>query len=232
MDIKKEQERLKARKLNLDKRIAEKMNTPTNTRPGVEFAPVNGNLTVLKKFNDGSEEVVFNDPNTITDFGRESFTRLISTNYASGLDVNDTRPSGIVLGSGTIAEGSRPSATNLSAEITASGGGETLSSFWWKSSSTGTGSELFDNSDITVVNGQDLQIETTLSDEVWLPGGSSYATSNVSEAGLFSYNNAAASPHTGRMIAYKVFPSALTYNPAETNFSLLFRWTISFANPA
>jgi hypothetical protein len=226
--------------LEARKQILENRKSKVTTKPDTDISNVQGHLAVLKVYPGGSEELICEGRNTITDKGKAAFSRLLGAAYTGILTAEDWRPSVITLGSGAHASPAVAEiATGIVTPIVSTGGSPNveLSSFYWRD----PGSSRMDGSEITIVNTHQLQIETELGKGEdaggWLfeAGGASARITgpagSISEAGLFYLQGSGFVGTATNMIAYKTFPAPIIYDSATADFSLLFRWTISFSNP-
>lgn len=214
--------RLAARKANINSQ--KEMNTNSNPAPEGDVSGVKGHLAVYRVDAEGHEILMTEGQNTITDKGREYFSRLIGGLFTSG-DETDLRPFAISMGSGS-PHASPATQTDLVTLI--ENNGHALTSY-------NVLNRGFNSTELSIVNANQLQIEFTLVNEAaWLyaNGGNAFSyNANLTEAGLFAegLSGVGANGHSaGEMLAYKSLTVA--YNSAETDFSILFRWTISFTN--
>lgn len=218
------------------KKLINDRKSPKVSNPEKEISAVQGHLAVLKVYPDGREELVQEGKNTITNLGKQAFSRLLGAVYLGGLVADDWRPSVLTVGdAGGPGGGLTPQgaaiAVNIVQPIT-SGTGIALSSFNWRS----TVGRMTSTSEISIVNVNELQIETTLGIAEgagnWLTsleGGDTIA-GTIREAGLYYADGATFADTADHLIAYKTLGD-IGYSGSEVQFSLLFRWTISFANP-
>lgn len=214
--------RLAARKANINSQ--KEMNTNPTPAPEGDVSGVKGHLAVYRVDADGNETLMTEGQNTITDKGREYFSRLIGGLFTSG-DETDLRPFAIAMGSGT-PHASPAAQTDLVTLI--ENNGHALTSY-------NVLNQGFNSTQLSIVNSNQLQIEFTLNDEAswaYTDGGTPFSyNANITEAGLFAegISGVGSNGHSaGEMMAYKSLTVA--YNSAETDFSILFRWTISFTN--
>lgn len=212
--------RLAARKANINSK-KEMNTTPTPAHEG-DVSGVKGHLAVYRVDADGNETLITEGKNTITDKGREYFSRIIGGLFTAG-DETDLRPFMFSFGDGT-AHATPAIQDDLVSVIVSDG--IALTSY-------NVLNRGFNSTELSIVNSNQLQIEFTLvHEDNWQNNSSSFAfNSNIREAGLFAEGIDAlpASGHSpGEMIAYKSLNVA--YNSSETDFSILFRWTISFTN--
>lgn len=222
-------ERLAARKAKLD--YQKEMTTNPTPAPEGDVSGVKGHLAVYRVDADGNETLMAEGQNTITDKGREYFSRLIGGIFASG-DDTDHRPFAIAMGNGN--EPSPAAAINLANLIYDNGVGASdlaLTSY----NVLGQG---FDSTQVSIVNSNQLQIEFTLPSVTnattpWAIQGTPNFSYNgqITEAGLFAEGVSGVSTNghsPNEMMAYKTFN--VNYDSTQGDFSILFRWTISFTN--
>lgn len=207
-------------------------------QPDREISNVQGHLAVLRVYPDGKEEPIIEGQNTITNRGKQAISRLVGGAYTGILTAEDWRPCVIILGNGELL--APETATDLApasviTSLGGSGGDIPLSSYYWRNPNG-----KMDSSEISIVNDNELQIETLLgpgSPSGWLndeSSGATIAAGSIEEAGLYFMEGDPSAPYSGtagNLFAYKTFESSIVYNSSTVEFSLLFRWTISFTNP-
>lgn len=238
-----ELDRLAARKAQIDKR--KEMTTHSNNSGDTDVSGVTGHLAVYRVYNDGSEELVMEGQNAITNNpGKVNISRLLGGLFAAGDSTNHSVAI-LAVGNGSphLTTADAEAANDLVAPISTTRTGADPA---YVTSYTVLGRNLNSN-ELTIVNTNQLQLEFTLGASGGAAGGtpaawdghsaSPYAqvSTNITEVGLFSNSTTPLSTNpsghsVGEMMAYKKLDSGIAYDSSETNFSILFRWTISFSN--
>ena len=191
---------------------------------------ITGHLTIIKKFNDGQEEVVFDDHNIIVSGMGVGLTYMFTGSGSNTvLDYQIDRfqvgvsgpPTGGVVSSiyelsGPISDSSYGGGSNLFIALKNQITNTTLTEY---------AAALIPANKITKISDSSVRYTLVVDEEACnLLVGNSGEAVNVNEVGLLMKNPTGNTDDRPLLVAYRTFS-----NIRKTNdFSLIFRWTLNF----
>ena len=190
---------------------------------------INGHLTIIKKFNDGQEEIVFNDHNIIVSGMGVGLTYMFTGSGSNSvLDYQIDRFQVGVSGPPTGGEVSSIYQLSGAATLAEYGAGSNLfiavKDQMTNTTLTSNAAALVPANKITKIADASVRYTLVVDEEACNNITRDSSDMNINEVGLLMKNPTGATDDRPILVAYRTFN-----NIRKTNdFSLIFRWTLNF----
>tara|TARA_R110002124_G_scaffold74104_3_gene198547 strand:- start:8418 stop:9017 length:600 start_codon:yes stop_codon:yes gene_type:complete len=190
---------------------------------------INGHLTIIKKFTDGQEEVVFDDHNIIVSGMGVGLTYMFTGSGSNSvLDYQIDRFQIGVSGPPTGGETSAIYQLSGAATLAEYGGGSNLfidvKDQMTNGTLTSNAAALIPANKITKISDASVRYTLVVDEEACNSISRNSNDMNINEVGLLMKNPTGNTADQPLLVAYRTFS-----NIRKTNdFSLIFRWTLNF----
>tara|TARA_R110000765_G_scaffold399229_1_gene493783 strand:- start:488 stop:1087 length:600 start_codon:yes stop_codon:yes gene_type:complete len=190
---------------------------------------INGHLTIIKKFNDGQEEIVFDDHNIIVSGMGVGLTYMFTGSGSNSvLDYQIDRFQVGVSGPPTGGEVSSIYQLSGAATLAEYGAGSNLfiavKDQMTNTTLTSNAAALVPANKITKIADASVRYTLVVDEEACNNITRDSSDMNINEVGLLMKNPTGATDDRPILVAYRTFS-----NIRKTNdFSLIFRWTLNF----
>ena len=190
---------------------------------------INGHLTIIKKFTDGQEEVVFDDHNIIVSGMGVGLTYMFTGSGSNSvLDYQIDRFQIGVSGPPTGGETSAIYQLSGAATLAEYGGGSNLfidiKDQMTNGTLTSNAAALIPANKITKISDASVRYTLVVDEEACNSITRNSNDMNINEVGLLMKNPTGATDDRPILVAYRTFSNILKTN----DFSLIFRWTLNF----
>ena len=190
---------------------------------------INGHLTIIKKFTDGQEEVVFDDHNIIVSGMGVGLTYMFTGSGSNSvLDYQIDRFQIGVSGPPTGGETSAIYQLSGAATLAEYGGGSNLfidvKDQMTNGTLTSNAAALIPANKITKIADASVRYTLVVDEEACNSITRDSNDMNINEVGLLMKNPTGATDDRPILVAYRTFSNILKTN----DFSLIFRWTLNF----
>jgi len=190
---------------------------------------INGHLTIIKKFIDGQEEVVFDDHNIIVSGMGVGLTYMFTGSGSNSvLDYQIDRFQIGVSGPPTGGETSAIYQLSGAATLAEYGGGSNLfidvKDQMTNGTLTSNAAALIPANKITKISDASVRYTLVVDEEACNSITRDSNDMNINEVGLLMKNPTGATDDRPILVAYRTFSNILKTN----DFSLIFRWTLNF----
>jgi hypothetical protein len=190
---------------------------------------INGHLTIIKKFTDGQEEVVFDDHNIIVSGMGVGLTYMFTGSGSNSvLDYQIDRFQIGVSGPPTGGETSAIYQLSGAATLAEYGGGSNLfidvKDQMTNGTLTSNAAALIPANKITKISDASVRYTLVVDEEACNSITRDSNDMNINEVGLLMKNPTGATDDRPILVAYRTFSNILKTN----DFSLIFRWTLNF----
>jgi hypothetical protein len=195
---------------------------------------INGHLTIIKRHNDGQEEVIFDDHNVIVSGMGVGLSYLFTASGSA--DITDYQIERFQLGTSGRATGVVDGVNETSATFSLSGPlgddyGDGSNLFIEKTTAIENGADIANKwfalipaSKITRIGDNSVRFTLVVDEEA--ANGLTNADGDLplSEVGLFMRNPTGNATNKSILVAYRTFSKI----QKTSDFSLIFRWTVNF----
>jgi hypothetical protein len=190
---------------------------------------INGHLTIIKKFTDGQEEVVFDDHNIIVSGMGVGLTYMFTGSGSNSvLDYQIDRFQIGVSGPPTGGETSSIYELSGAATLAEYGAGSNLfidvKDQMTNGTLTSNAAALIPANKITKISDASVRYTLVVDEEACNSITRDSNDMNINEVGLLMKNPTGATDDRPILVAYRTFSNILKTN----DFSLIFRWTLNF----